>query len=94
MQSIEFPIEIVQIINEYSKPYTRSDWRQGCYLNRFKYKLCPNDECLRTASFSKALDVYHYLYYNALLGSDSDYDSNESLILTIVVVLKKINRIR
>jgi len=28
------PIEIQQHINEYAKPITRPDWRQGCYMNR------------------------------------------------------------
>ena len=77
--NMEFPIEITRMITDYSKPLTRSDWREGCFLNRFKYKLCPNDECLRTVSFTKALDVMHYMYFDALLGSDSDSDSESTL---------------
>ena len=26
------PIEIQQHINDYAKPMTRTDWRQGCYF--------------------------------------------------------------
>jgi hypothetical protein len=29
---MEFPIEIQRIINEYSKPMTRPDWRKGNYM--------------------------------------------------------------
>lgn len=31
---MEFPQEIQNIINEYSKPCTRPDWRDGCYFSR------------------------------------------------------------
>lgn len=31
---MEFPEEIQRLINEYAKPLTRPDWRDGCYLCR------------------------------------------------------------
>ena len=31
---MEFPIEIQNIINEYARPCTRPDWREGCYFSR------------------------------------------------------------
>jgi hypothetical protein len=31
---MEFPQEIQNIINEYAKPCTRPDWKEGCYFSR------------------------------------------------------------
>jgi len=31
---MEFPPEIQNIINEYAKPCTRPDWKEGCYFSR------------------------------------------------------------
>ena len=31
---MEFPEDIIYIINQFSKPLTRPDWRKGSYLNR------------------------------------------------------------
>jgi len=31
---MEFPIEIQMLINDYARPMTRPDWRQGSYLSR------------------------------------------------------------
>lgn len=31
---MEFPQDIQNIINEYAKPCTRPDWRDGCYFSR------------------------------------------------------------
>ena len=31
---MEFPIEIQRLINEYAKPITRPDWREGSYIKR------------------------------------------------------------
>ena len=31
---MEFPLEIQNIINEYAKPCTRPDWKDGCYFSR------------------------------------------------------------
>ena len=32
---MEFPIEIQMLINDYLRPMTRPDWRQGSYLTRY-----------------------------------------------------------
>ena len=31
---MEFPIEIQMLINDYARPITRPDWRQGSFLTR------------------------------------------------------------
>lgn len=31
---MEFPIEIQRLINEYAKPMTRVDWRNGSYISQ------------------------------------------------------------
>jgi len=31
---MEFPLEIQNLINEYAKPITRPDWKEGCYFSR------------------------------------------------------------
>jgi len=30
---MELPDDILSLIREYSKPMTRSNWRDGCYVN-------------------------------------------------------------
>ncbi len=32
---MELPQELGQLINEFARPITRPDWKQGCALNRF-----------------------------------------------------------
>jgi len=38
---MELPADVLMIIKEFSKPVTRVDWREGCFIKRmFKCKCC------------------------------------------------------
>ena len=36
---MELPDDVLKIIKEYSMPITRSDWRKGCYFNRYPFNV-------------------------------------------------------
>jgi len=53
------PIELQQHINEYAKPMTRSDWRQGCSISRL-FRLDENKEIV-LLDFKYFIFFEHYL---------------------------------
>lgn len=55
---MELPTEIVEIIKEYSRPVTRSDWR---YLHKYPVEQLEKDI---DKEYKKSLNTYGYYYEN------------------------------
>ena len=73
---MELPDDVLSIIKEYSMPITRSDWRKGCYYNRFPYKVNKN-----YFTFKYILRLCHHIYESPM----SDLIMNMILVELLMI---------
>lgn len=73
---MEFPQDIQNIINEYAKPCTRPDWKEGCYFSRqtqHYYHMKYNDFIYQSMiEFTYDFDTN---YSNSFSDDDSEYSA-------------------
>jgi hypothetical protein len=72
---MEFPQDIQNIINEYAKPCTRPDWKEGCYFSRQPfYFFVTYGELIEelVSDFNRDNDTN---YSNSFSDNDSEYSA-------------------
>ena len=70
------PIELQQIIKEYSMPLTRADWRQGCFFSItfpfFEYLIHSTSRDYKIRRIVRNFGVMYHAFYLMDMYEDED----------------------
>jgi hypothetical protein len=69
---MELPDDILNIIKEYSRPVTRSDWRKGAAFNRYSDEPITDDTDME--SFKNQIELGFYVITNGIIHYGYEYD--------------------